>query len=388
MNTTVKQYILYNSPLHQKKYKIFFWVLFVILAAISFFGWRYIYIDDTLAGVFEWMPYALAGSIVAYFLLSYFDSKRGVRILHVVTILAVIFITAPIALIINRLSPLMLWSVGFNEEFFKILPVILLAFFLPNIIRTKKDGIIYGAFAGMGFNIIEIASYITTVLQTNSNLNEVLFEQSTRLAIWGFGIHIILTAFVGLGVGIFVESKKHGWRRWVLPVFIYLVAAVMHSAYDLGLVGIVTVIIVFVISLFTGESLENMDATALTREGAMHTSAIWTHYVYNIIPIIIIVWQFMKSAHKEQKIIQKNLKDESVDIVQENEKCAIEMEPLFSKRKYRYDTLPKKIRKKIAGYQNLLAYLKEYSKIIEDKKEFEDVARVIKKEIIQLRTVK
>jgi RsiW-degrading membrane proteinase PrsW (M82 family) len=388
MNTTVKQYILYNSPLHQKKYKIFFWVLFVILAAISFFGWRYIYIDDTLAGVFEWMPYALAGSIVAYFLLSYFDSKRGVRILHVVTILAVIFITAPIALIINRLSPLMLWSVGFNEEFFKILPVILLAFFLPNIIRTKKDGIIYGAFAGMGFNIIEIASYITTVLQTNSNLTEVLFEQSTRLAIWGFGIHIILTAFVGLGVGIFVESKKHGWRRWILPVSIYLVAAVMHSAYDLGLVGIVTVIIVFVISLFTGESLENMDATALTREGAMHTSAIWTHYVYNIIPIIIIVWQFMKSAHKEQKIIQKNLKDESVDIVQENEKCAIEMEPLFSKRKYRYDTLPKKIRKKIAWYQNLLAYLKEYSKIIEDKKEFEDVARAIKKEIIQLRTVK
>jgi hypothetical protein len=162
----------------------------------------------------------------------------------------------------------------------------------------------------------------------------------------------------------------------------------MHSAYDLGLVGIVTVIIVFVISLFTGESLENMDETALTREGAMHTSAIWTHYVYNIIPIIIIVWQFMKSAHKEQKIIQKNLKDESVDIVQENEKCAIEMEPLFSKRKYRYDTLPKKIRKKIAWYQNLLAYLKEYSKIIEDKKEFEDVARAIKKEIIQLRTVK
>ncbi len=388
MNIAVKQYILYNSPLHQKKYKIFFWVLFVILAVISFFGWRYIYIDDTLAGVFEWMPYALAGSIVAYFLLSYFDSKRGVRILHVVTILAVIFITAPIALIINRLSPLMLWSVGFNEEFFKILPVILLAFFLPNIIRTKKDGIIYGAFAGMGFNIIEIASYITTVLQTNSNLTEVLFEQSTRLAIWGFGIHIILTAFVGLGVGIFVESKKQGWRRWVLPVSIYLVAAVMHSAYDLGLVGIVTVIIVFVISLFTGESLENMDETALTREGAMHTSAIWTHYVYNIIPIIIIVWQFMKSAHKEQKIIQKNLKDESVDIVQENEKCAIEMEPLFSKRKYRYDTLPKKTRKKIAWYQNLLAYLKEYSKIIEDKKEFEDVARVIKKEIIQLRTVK
>ncbi len=388
MNIAIKQYVMYNSPLHQKKYKIFFWALFVMLTVISFFGWRYIYIDDTLKGVFEWMPYALAGSIVAYFLLSYFDSKRGVRILHVATILAVIFITAPIALIINRLSPLMLWSVGFNEEFFKILPVIFLAFFLPNIIRTKKDGIIYGAFAGMGFNIIEIASYITTVLQTNSNLNEVLFEQSTRLAIWGFGIHIILTAFVGLGIGIFVESKKWGWHRWLLPVSMYLFAAVMHSAYDLGLVGIVTVVIVFVISLFTGESLENMDATALTREGAMHTSAIWVHYVYNIIPIIIIVWQFMKSARKEQKIIQKNLKDESVDIVQENEKCAIEMEPLFGKRKYRYNTLPKRTRKKIAWYQNLLAYLKEYNKTAKNVEDFKVTSQALKDKIIQLRIAK
>jgi uncharacterized membrane protein YeaQ/YmgE (transglycosylase-associated protein family) len=390
MSAATKQYILYNSPLHNKKYKIIFWIIFGLLAGVGFFGWRYIYIDNTLAGVFEWMPYALVGSIVAYFLLSYFDSKRGFRSLHILIMLVVILITAPIALVVNKLSPWTLWTVGFNEELFKILPVIILAFFLPNIIRTKKDGIIYGAFAGLGFNIIEIGLYIAKALQTSDDLSAILFEHSTRFAIWGFGLHIILTAFVGLGVGIFVESKKRGWRRWVLPVFIYLVAAVMHSAYDLGLVGLFMVGIAYGIAFFSQETFDVATVTEdeLAHDSILRTSAIWTHYVYNVVPIIIVIWQFMRSAHVEQEVIQNNLKDEDEKVVAKNERCAVEMEPLFGKRKYRYNTLPKKTRKKIAWYQNLLAYLKEYNKTAKNTKDFESTAQALKNEIIQLRSTK
>ncbi len=94
-------------------------------------------------------------------------------------------------------------TVGFVEEFFKILPVLLLVVYVPNLIRTRKDGLVYGAMAGLGLNIIEVGSYIAGELSKGTVL-EALTMHLTRLGLWGIGSHIIWSAFVGMGVGMAV----------------------------------------------------------------------------------------------------------------------------------------------------------------------------------------
>lgn len=355
IDPVVKNYLLHDAPLRSFFGKVVLALIVAGLLVLAFFGWGGLFREENPFQILIWVPYTIVGSAIGYFLIAFLDRERRVRFFHFLTMFSVLLVTAPCAAFFNDRSPLKFWTVGFFEEGFKILPVLLLAIFIPNLIRSRKDGLVYGALAGMGFNIIEIGLYIAKALHTNTVL-EALYQHSTRLGVWGFGSHIIWSAFVGLGIGFAAESTARGWPKWRRAVIFYLLAAIGHSLYDLGgsVVGMMG--ITFAETWWIGTRMEDALATMGTAPGPVRDGLKYTHYIWNIGFIIVLFINIRKSFAWENTLQTYELSSEEPSVITKDELRKVEGERLFFKR--RYSGFPKSVSEKIVLYQNLLAMQK------------------------------
>ena len=185
LDPIVRDYLFHDLRLKCTRDKLILGGIAVVVVILAFLGWV-----DVLEGrnpfvIWVWVPYSIAGSLIGYFILAFLDRERRVRAFHLLTIVSVMVVAGPAAAFFNGLfeAPIKFVTVGFFEEGMKIVPVLLLAIYVPNLIRTRKDGIVYGALAGMGFNIIEIGFYIAKQLH-ESSLLESLYLHSTRFGLW------------------------------------------------------------------------------------------------------------------------------------------------------------------------------------------------------------
>jgi RsiW-degrading membrane proteinase PrsW (M82 family) len=355
IDPVVKDYLLHDAPLRSFFGKVLLALIAAGLAVLAYFGWTTAFGEINLFVAWLWVPYALVGSILGYLVIAFLDRERRVRFFHFLTMASVALVTAPIAAWLNTNSPAKLWTVGFAEEGFKILPVLLLAIFVPNLIRTRKDGIVYGALAGMGFNIIEIGFYIAQALHNNTVI-EALYQHSTRLGVWGFGSHIIWSAFVGLGIGFAAESTARGWPKWRRAVLFYVIAAVAHSLYDLGGSAIGMLGVTFAETWWTGTRFEDAIVGAGTIPGPLRDGMKYGQYIWNLALIIVLIVQTRRSFAWENTLQAYELGLEGASVITKAELKKVEGERLFFKR--RYPEFPKSVSEKIVLYQNLLAMQK------------------------------
>lgn len=350
IDPVVKDYLLYNARWRSPRDRKILLGVVLVVAVLAYLG---IYRSGNIFAVWIWVPYAIAGSTIGYFLIAFLDRERRVRFFHVLTIASVFFLTSSAAAFFNDVSPFPLQTVGFVEEELKILPVLLLAIYIPNLIRTRKDGIVYGALAGMGFNIIEMGLYIANLIHKSPVL-DVLAEQSTRFGLWGLSIHIIFSAFVGMGIGFAAESTQRGWRKWKRFILLYLITAIMHSAYDSGLLAVGMVVIANIQSFLQGVPVDYSRTSQVF-------SPVWDGmrygaYLYTIVLIIVLIVQISRSFRLENRLQAAELSTEEPSVLPEVELKQVMGEKLFSKRKYKH--FPKAIGSKLVLYQNLLAMQK------------------------------
>lgn len=355
IDPVVKDYLLHDAPLRSFFGKVLLTLIAAGLLVLAFLGWRSLLHEENLFMIVIWVPYTILGSVLGYLVIAFLDRERRVRFFHFLTMFSVLLVTAPCAAYFNGISPLKFWTVGFFEEGFKILPVLLLAIFIPNLIRSRKDGLVYGALAGMGFNLIEIGLYIAKALHTNTVL-EALYMHSTRLGVWGFGSHIIWSAFVGLGIGFAAESTAHGWQKWKQAVLFYLLAAVGHSLYDLGGSAVGLVGVTFAETWWMGTRFQDAMAVLGTAPGPLRDGMKYTHYVWNIGFIIVLLIQTRRSFAWENTLQSEQLATEEPAVMTKEELKKLNGERLFFKRKY--TNFPKAVGNKIVLYQNLLAMQK------------------------------
>jgi len=354
IDPVVKEYLFHDSRLKSVFGRVILAVIVAVVLVLAYFGWGGVIGDKNPFAIWIWVPYAIVGSIIGYFLIAFLDRERRVRFFHFFTILSVLLITAPVAAFFNDHSPVPLVTVGFVEEGMKILPVLLLAIYIPNLIRTRKDGIVYGALAGMGFNIIELGLYIANLLHESTVL-ETLIQQSTRLGLWGLSAHIIWSAFAGMGIGFAAEFTGHGWAKWKRFVWFYLIVAIMHSANDLGLLAVGLIIVAYAESIWRGIPL---DAASGGREfGPLNDGMRYGTYVYNIVLIIVMFAQIRKSFGLENTLQVEQLSTEERTVITDAELQQVKNERLFFKR--RYKNFPKQVGTKLVLYQNLLAMQKQ-----------------------------
>ncbi len=365
MDPTLKQYIFHKSLLNEGKNWVILSVVLLTFFIASLLGWGVLTTNVSAWDILSLTVISGLGSVIGYFILSFLDRERKLGGIHFLIILSVMLLFGPVAAYFNNIDPATrLFTVGFYEEGMKILPVVLLAIFLPNVVRSKKDGIILGALAGMAFNIIELAAYIAQTPDTTPIL-QALYTHLTRLGIWGFDGHVIWSAIAGLGVGYMAESTKTGFAKWKTFIVYYVAVAVAHSAFDLGamLIGMVPVALVSGLIrniplevLVTSFRIDNTKAMSPAILDGMR----YMHFLYNAIFIVILVKQYRRSYAWEKRIQNEELSSEQRDVVTDEEKELVNKEKFFFKRKYA--AMKSNVGKEIVFYQNLLAIQKHAEK--------------------------
>ena len=196
---------------------------------------------------------ALLICLVVYFALAWaayfyvFVANRTTDIkLGLITAGCTSAISVPMVLLIKKLPPFsvlyamaasdgnfegllgFILGVGINEEIFKTLPVMLLAFHFGRI-KKPLDGIFYGALSGLGFAIPEGYLYIARSHNAHGALAQMLLRTTTLPF-----LHATWTAIAGYFVALAVIDKR---RRVALCVLGISVSAVLHGCYDFTVNG-------------------------------------------------------------------------------------------------------------------------------------------------------
>lgn len=124
-----------------------------------------------------------------------------------------------------------LWKVvGSTEEISKMLPVLLLAACIPQLIRNRRDGLVIGALAGLGFAIIEYAVGFAL-----DNFPERGWADlwTTLPARWALGTHahIIWAGATGGAIG-YLREEPLNLKRLCIGLGIILIVVLTHGAQD------------------------------------------------------------------------------------------------------------------------------------------------------------
>jgi RsiW-degrading membrane proteinase PrsW (M82 family) len=114
-------------------------------------------------------------------------------------------------------------SAPIAEETAKALGVLVLFWLLRAEFDNMRDGIIYGALIGVGFNWYEAALYVAQGY-VESGAAPYGLQLGGRYALFGLGGHAIFTALFGAFVGLAIQTQRRWWR--VLAPTLGLVLAI------------------------------------------------------------------------------------------------------------------------------------------------------------------
>ena len=102
------------------------------------------------------------------------------------------------------------------EETAKGLGVLLLFWLFRSEFDNVRDGFIYGALVGIGFNLQETPFYITKGFISTGDI-PLYYQIADRLAIFGFAGHPLFTGLFGMELGLARQTTRR-WLRVAAPV--------------------------------------------------------------------------------------------------------------------------------------------------------------------------
>jgi len=146
-------------------------------------------------------------------------------------------VAAPLASRINETGRLgLLLGAPVVEEALKIAPLVLLALLRSSELAGARDGIVLGAFVGIGFALTENIQYVTlaAVQGGTAGLARAVY---LRGVVEGMN-HAIFTASLGAGIG--GARTAGGWIRLTAPLLGALAAVGQHAVWNAVASGLVT----------------------------------------------------------------------------------------------------------------------------------------------------
>lgn len=123
-----------------------------------------------------------------------------------------------------------------NEEWIKVLGVVLLVLIVREHFDRSIDGLIYGALVGLGFQVVENLTYAINfaVINPNSDLSGSMSVTVTRVLVAGPWSHPLYTGTAGLGIAYFVTQHRRPLRvRALVAVGLFLLSMAMHALWNL-----------------------------------------------------------------------------------------------------------------------------------------------------------
>ncbi len=173
------------------------------------------------------------------------------------------------------------------EETFKGIAILAVLFIARDEIDSTLDGLVYGALIGVGFAMTENILYFGQAY-LEGGLGEFGLLVVARAVLGGFG-HPAYTAVTGAAVGWSRGRYGQGFARFVVPVLGWMVAVVLHMAWNGGLI---------VTTSFLGNDAGLLEVVAVQA-------------LIVIVPAVLVLYAIARmSARHELEILRSELRDE------------------------------------------------------------------------------
>jgi len=236
----------------------------------------------------------------------------------------------------------------FVEESAKGAELVLLFLLLRAEFDNVRDGFVYGALVGAGFNWVESALYIA---QGYVQFGEAPWglQLGARYALFGLGGHVLFSGLFGAFLGL-ARQMRTGWR-WLVPFAGLFLAMSSHALNNvLPLVG----------TLIQGATGTPPPQTIEAPPPVGFVEAFLSASLMNLVvflPFVLLIgWMLVRSGRWEREVIRSELAGEAPDVVTAEERAAIAQDGMFRTR--RIDRLHPRASAGLVRLQHELAFRK------------------------------
>ncbi len=234
------------------------------------------------------------------------------------------------------------------EEICKGLGVLLIFFLLRAEFDNMRDGFIYGAVVGTGFNWLETPLYIA---QGYAQFGDAPWELQlgARFALFGLAGHALYSGLFGAFVGLARQTRKMPIRIGA-PILGLILAMLAHAINNL---------MPLIVTLFEysqgkpPDSNSPPDDYGLLEAWAMASLLDLTVFLPFVALMLFLLW---RSGQWEMEVIRQELKDEPAELVAPQEYQDILQQGLFQTR--RIDLSDLKWSNALVNAQHELAFRK------------------------------
>jgi RsiW-degrading membrane proteinase PrsW (M82 family) len=374
--------LLFGSPLRRRGYAIAvvsvlaMVLLFAILVNLLAIGG----LKPDVAGVFFLALGAAAlASVVPIAILRYLDRReRESKWLFVGAVLWGALIATGLALPLNdailrqialwvRANPEVQQALGptaalligapiagpLVEETTKGIGVLLLFLLLRAEFDNMRDGLIYGALVGVGFNLLEAPLYVA---QNYAEFGFAPwgFQLGSRFALFGLGGHALYTGLFGAFLGL-ARQMTPGWKQYAVSLFGLLLAILAHALNNaLGLI---------VIAAGVAPPTEDVAPPDISFLVAWLVGSVRTLIIFFpfLVLMAVLLW---RSGRWERRVIGEELADEIGGAVTSAEYEQIRRDGIFHTR--RIDTFDRRRSAALVNAQHELAFRKRRVRLLGD----------------------
>ncbi|HET7238564.1 MAG TPA: PrsW family intramembrane metalloprotease [Terrimicrobiaceae bacterium] len=211
------------------------------------------------------------------------------------------------------------------EELIKAAGVLLLFAFLRTEFDNMRDGFIYGALVGVGFNLVEAPLYVAQAYMAYGVAPWGL-QFGARFALFGLGGHAMFTGIFGAFLGYTRQTRRRS-ARVILPL-IGLALAIAAHAFNNSLGLIITILL-----RETGEELPELGPPSETPFLDVWLTASLQNLIL-FLPFVIIVLVALRWSGKwERRVIKEQLASEIGRAVTAEEFADIQRDGIFRTRR-------------------------------------------------------
>jgi RsiW-degrading membrane proteinase PrsW (M82 family) len=235
------------------------------------------------------------------------------------------------------------------EETLKGLGIVLLFWLVRGEFDNVRDGFIYGALVGAGFNWFESALYVQQNF-VQFGAAPYGFQLGMRYAWLGLAGHAMFSGIFGAFLGL-ARMGRRTWLRWLAPVAGYVLAVVGH-AWNNALP-----LLFAVVAVRSGEAPPT-EAQAPPELGLLE--AMWQASVSNLVIFLpfalLLAWIIRRSGRWERTVIREELASEVGTSLTPEEFADVERDSTFRTR--RISARDRAVSAALVNAQNELAFRK------------------------------
>ncbi|UBF26231.1 PrsW family intramembrane metalloprotease [Kovacikia minuta CCNUW1] len=217
------------------------------------------------------------------------------------------------------------------EETTKGAGVLLLFLLLRSEFDDVRDGFIYGALVGIGFNFLETAAYILQGF-VDTGTAPWLSQLGSRHSAFGLGTHALFTGLFGMGLGLARQTVRP-WLRYTAGPIGWLLGFSAHFVNNS------IVLLLILIMKITGANLNDdksnvgsldLDSLPFLTSLALNTLRVLITLFPFFLIAIVMLWQ---SGEWERRVIREELADETEPVITPEEYEGVKRDRILKTRR-------------------------------------------------------